>query len=88
MTITWNPIEVLNLTLCIVILILGFLGFTRNRNPVSVYLSIAFGLFGISHLMTLFRGEAVLDSILFITRIVAYLLVIIALYKTAFEGNG
>lgn len=54
MAFNWNPIYTLNLVLCITILILGFLGYKRNKNQVPLYISIAFGLFGISHLMAFF----------------------------------
>ncbi len=86
MVFSWNPIYALNLVLCIIIMILGFLGYKRNRNQVPLYISIAFGLFGISHLMSLFKGENNPEGILVATRIVAYILVIVALYKAAFES--
>lgn len=88
MALNWNPIYALNLVLCIIILILGFLGYRRNKNQVTLYISMAFGLFGISHLMSLFKGQNNLESILIIIRIIAYLLVIVALYKAAFETNA
>lgn len=88
MAFNWNPVYALNLVLCIIILILGFLGYRRNKNQVPLYISIAFGLFGISHLMALFRGEKNPESTLIIIRILAYLLVIVALYKAAFEANA
>lgn len=88
MALDWNPIYALNLVLCIIILILGFLGYRRNKNQVPLYISIAFGLFGISHLMSLFKGQSNLESILIIIRIIAYLMVIVALYKAAFETNA
>lgn len=88
MALNWNPIYALNLVLCIIILILGFLGYRRNKNQVALYISMAFGLFGISHLMSLFKGQNNLESILIIIRIIAYLLVIVALYKAAFETNA
>jgi len=88
MSFSWNPISALNLVLCIIILILGFLGYRRNKNQVPLYLGIAFGLFGISHVMSFFRGQNNLENILIIIRILAYILVAVALYKTAFETNA
>lgn len=88
MALNWNPIYALNLVLCIIILILGFLGYRRNKNQVPLYISIAFGLFGISHLMSLFKSQNNLESILITIRIIVYLLVIVALYKAAFETNA
>ena len=88
MVFNWSPIIVLNLVLCIIVLILGFLSYSRNRNQVPLYLSIAFGLFGISHLMELFRGRGNLECVLIVVRLAAYVLVIVALYKAAFETNA
>ncbi len=85
MPFNFNPVSVINLLLCIVILILGYLSYKKNKNKVAVYISVAFGLFGFSHLMTLFEVGTDLESILIIIRILAYLLVIVALYKTVFK---
>lgn len=84
MAFNWNPISVLNLVLCIIILILGFLGYKRNKNQVPLYISLAFGLFAISHLFSLFRTGQDMESILIVVRAFAYILVIAALYKAAF----
>ncbi len=88
MVFSWSPVTALNLALCIIVMILGFLSYTRNRNRVPLYLSIAFGLFGISHLLEFFRGRVSLEIILAIVRLAAYILVIVALYKAAFETNA
>ncbi len=88
MVFNWSPITALNLALCIIVMILGFLTYTRNRNQVSLCLSIAFGLFGISHLLEFFRGRGSLEVVLIVVRLAAYILVIIALYKAAFETSA
>jgi len=84
MVFNWNPVSALNLVLCIIILILGFLGYKKNKNQVPFYISIAFGLFAISHLLSLFRTGQNVDTLLIIVRIFAYVLVLVALYKAAF----
>jgi len=86
MAFNWDPISALNLVLCIIILILGFLGYMRNKNHVPLFISLAFGLFAVSHLFSLFESGQDLESILIAVRAFAYVLVIAALYKAAFQA--
>ena len=74
-------ITIVNLVLCIVILVLGILAYARKKNDVPLYIGIAFGLFAITHLITLLGLATSLIVPLIIVRILAYLLVIFALYK-------
>ena len=46
MALVLDPIYIVNLTLCIIILILGIFGYRKKGNPVPLYVGIAFGLFG------------------------------------------
>jgi len=79
----WDPITTVNLILCIAIVLLGYWGYQKTRNSISLYVGIAFGLFGISHLATILGQRAALEDILLVIRLLAYLLVIFALYKVA-----
>ena len=74
-------ITLVNLILCIVILGLGIWAYTKKKGDVPLYIGIAFGLFAISHLITLIGLAAALNIFLIIIRLIAYLLVIFALYK-------
>jgi len=85
MTFTWDPIYTVNLALCIIILVLGYLGHKRSENKMPLYIGIAFGLFGISHLMTLLGLKEILRSTLIIIRTLAYLIVVSTLYKAALK---
>jgi len=85
MTFLWDPIYTVNLVLCIIILVLGYLGYKKSGNKMPLYIGIAFGLFGISHLMTLLGLRETLRSILIIIRTLAYLIVVFTLYKVAFK---
>ena len=80
MTFTWDPIYTVNLVLCIVIFILGYWGYKKQKDTMPLYIGIAFGLFGISHLVTLFDMASSLTNILIVIRVIAYLIVIFALY--------
>ena len=78
---TWEPVTTTNFVLCIVILALGIWAYVKKNNDVPLYIGIAFGLFAVSHLMTLLGLAAGLTAFLITIRIIAYLLVVFALYR-------
>ena len=78
----------LNLVLCIIILALGIVGYRRSGQAFSLYIGIAFGLFGISHLATLLGLKDSLEGVLIAVRTLAYLLVAFALYRVAFTSKS
>ncbi len=81
MVFDWDPLTTINLFLCIIILALGYFGFKKSRNMLIPYISLAFGVFGISHLMSLSCRFS--EDTLIIVRMLAYILVIFALFKAA-----
>ena len=85
MQFVWDTTTVINLVLCIVILVFGIIGWQRSKNLVPLYIGIAFGLFGLSHLATLFSLKDSLSTLLIIIRLLAYLLVTYAVYLMAFR---
>lgn len=87
MQFSWDTMTFINLILCIVILIFGILGYQRSKSRVVLYVGVAFGLFGLSHLATLLGLKDSLNTILIIVRTAAYLLVAYALYLAAFQGK-
>ena len=42
-TLMLDPIYLVNLTLCVIIFILGFLGYRKGGNKIPLYVGIAFG---------------------------------------------
>jgi hypothetical protein len=77
-----DPITPVNLALCIIILALGILAYVnKKRYDVPLYIGIAFGLFAVSHLITLLGLAAGMTVFLMLIRLLAYLLVIFALYR-------
>ena len=85
MTFIADPIYITNLVLCIIILVFGILGYKRSRDISPLCVGIAFGIFGLSHLMTLLDLKATLTTFLIVIRTIAYLLVVFALYRIAFR---
>ena len=81
MALEWDPVTFINLVLCIVIVILAGLCFKKCRDNLPLYIGGAFGLFGISHAATLAGLKVPLTIPLIIIRTLAYVLVIIALYR-------
>ena len=85
MTITWDPITVTNTVLCIIILVLGCVGYGKSRDLPTLLIGIAFGIFGFSHVMTLLGLKEMLTTLLIIVRTIAYIMVVVALYLVAFR---
>jgi hypothetical protein len=75
-----DPLVVINLLLCIAILVMGIIENSRSKTHLPLYVGIAFGLFGVSHLMTLLGLAAKLSVVLIVIRILAYAVVIYSLY--------
>jgi len=82
-----NIMYLINLVLCVVIFIFGLMGWRRSKKVFPLYIGIAFGLFGLSHLATILGQAAQLEVLLIIIRTVAYLIVVYAVYKVAFGSK-
>lgn len=82
-----NIISVINLVLCVVIFIFGLMGWRRSGKVLPLYIGIAFGLFGLSHLATILGQAAQLEALLIAIRTLAYLIVVYAVYKVAFGSK-
>ena len=80
MQIEWDPIIFVNLILCIIIVIMGYLSYHKSRNHLPLYVATAFGLFGISHAAILLGLKNILTLPLIIDRTLAYVLIIVALF--------
>ena len=83
MAFNWDPIYMVNLLLCIIIVILGYWGYKRSNDAMPLYIGVAFGLFGISHLAILLGLRDSLENVLIVVRLLAYLIVVYALYQAA-----
>lgn len=74
-----DPVLLINLLLCITIFILGMAGYRRTGSDLPFMVAIAFGLFGISHLLTLLGFGTALETILIAVRTLGYVLIIFTL---------
>jgi hypothetical protein len=80
-----DPITLVNLILCIIIVVFGCVGFRKAKDKWPLYIAITFGLFGLSHLLTLLGFKDTLEALLIAIRTAAYLLVVYTLYQVAFK---
>jgi len=76
-----DTITTMNLVLCVVIVALAILAYNRKKSRIALYIGVAFGLFGISHLVSLIGLGPSLTNALLVIRTLGYLIVIFALYK-------
>lgn len=80
-----DTVTLVNLILCIIIVIFGCVGFKKAKDKWPLFIAITFGLFGLSHLLTLLGFKDTLEAFLIAIRTVAYLLVIYTVYRVAFK---
>ena len=74
-------VTIINLVLTTVILALGIWAFVKRKSDVALYIGIAFGLFAVSHALTLAGLAATLETLLIVIRTIGYLLVIVAVCR-------
>ncbi|MDH4269495.1 MAG: hypothetical protein OEV52_04265 [Dehalococcoidia bacterium] len=80
-----DAITLVNLILCVIIVVLGCVGYGKAKDKWPLYIAIAFGLFGVSHLLTLLGLKDTLEAFLIAIRTIAYLVVIYTVYRVAFK---
>jgi len=76
-----NALALLYLVFCFVVCGFGIWVYGKKKDSVPLYIGIAFGLFGIDRLIVLLGLASGLGILGIVLRIVAYLLVLFALYK-------
>ncbi len=79
MTLNVDPVTMVNFLLAVIILVLGIVEYKKSHNTTVLLIGTAFGLFALSHLVTLLGYAAILSWFLVIIRIIAYLTVIYAM---------
>jgi hypothetical protein len=78
-----DTITATNFVLCVVIVVLGVMVYSRKKVAMPLLVSIAFGLFGVSHLVNLLGFAQAWESSLVVIRTLGYLIVIYALFRLA-----
>ncbi len=80
-----DTITLVNLILCATIVVFGCVAFRKAKERWPLYIAITFGLYGISHVLTLLGLQDALEVLVIAIRTIAYLLVIYTLYLVAFK---
>jgi hypothetical protein len=75
-----DPVILLNLIFCIIILALGITGYAKMKRLWPLLLGIAFGFFGVSHLFTIIGIDESQEVVMLVTRIIGYGLTLAAIY--------
>lgn len=78
---TWDStIYLVNVVLCVIILVLSLNYSKKSGNKLSLYIGVAFGLFGISHLITMINVKEYMPIITAV-RLLAYSFIIMTLVQ-------
>ena len=88
MMLNLDPVTLVNFLLAFIILVLGIAESKKSHNTTVLLIGTAFGLFALSHLVTLLGYAAVLNWFLVIIRIIAYLTVIYAMLGMVYMKKG
>ena len=72
-------ITIMNLTFCVLILILGIKKYNKTGVKLFIFVGLGFTMFGISHIVTLMGYADMLKAALIAVRSAGYVLVIIGL---------
>jgi len=75
----WDLMTAINLLLSVMIMAVGCFGYAKSNNKAPYYIGAAFGLFAISHLITLFNLTSELAVTMILIRIFGYLIVLFSL---------
>jgi len=81
----WNLMALVNLSLSILIFVLGCVAYNRTKKRGPFHIGVAFGFFAISYLIVLLGLERNLPLTLVMVRIFGYFVVILTLYRTGLE---
>lgn len=80
MAVIADPVVVINLLFCIVILVLGYFVYRKKENFSAFLIGIAFGMFGLSHFTQLFGLTQIPEVTFILVRACGYILVAAALW--------
>jgi len=75
-----DPIVIINLLLCIIICILGYLVYRKHGKVSAILIGIAFGMFSLSHLSVLLGLTLFPEATFILLRVCAYTLIAGALW--------
>ena len=69
-----------NLIFCVITLALGITAYFKMKKMWPLFIGIAFAFFGVSHLFTIIGIEDSQEITMVVTRVIGYVLTLIAIY--------
>jgi hypothetical protein len=75
-----NHIYLMNFILCMIILVIGLNLYRKSEDRIFFFVPLAFGFFGLSHMLNLIGLGESLDALLVVIRYTGYMLVVYVLY--------
>ncbi len=84
MILDLSPVLLWNLIFTSAIFLIGMAGYQKTKNRTSLFVGVAFGLFALSHLVTILGYAVPLELLLLTVRTLAYCAVIYALLCIGF----
>ncbi len=81
MIFSGGPLYIINTILCFLINLFCYLVYKKNKQQTTLNIGIAFGLFGISHIMTFLGLREILNLPLLAIRLTAYFTIIATIYR-------
>ena len=76
-----DGLAIFYLVFCFIICGFGIWVYSKRKDDVPLYIGVAYGIFTIERLIVLLSSGPTLDVLGIVLRIIAYLLVLFALYK-------
>ena len=85
MVCNWDLVAAINLMLSVIILIVGCWDYIKTKRQSPFFIGVAFGLFGVSHLIRLMGVERNFEFTVILVSIFGYLIVASTLVKMSKE---
>ena len=76
-----DVMNAVNMVLCILILIVGCMGYARTKTKAPFNIGVAFGLFAVSHVIAVFGVQGSFAATVMLIRVFAYLIVLFSLWE-------
>ena len=76
-----DVMNAVNMVLCVLILVVGCIGYMRTKIKAPFHIGVAFGLFAVSHVIALFGVQGSFAATVMLTRISAYIIVLFSLWE-------
>ena len=83
-----DPIGLLNMILCAIIIIFGYLNYKRKANSIALFIAIAYAIFGVSHIMSYFGLADDYPVLIAVIRLFGYFVIIYILQAKLFNNNN